>query len=306
MDTEAETGRVAAEDDEFAADDLAENTEDDPSSLPTESTDPSPDSLGGDLASGPVETSQTNDAEDPTSGVSEGSGTSELAPAPGPPDTEPQDLAPDTSAPSTSAAGTFISSPFDKPGPEGVATYSPDDLALAIATARASDEKLDDARVNPTPGLRAAAEEFYRSFANLAAKATYVSRDGAQDVLAASRELVSSFEFDDKKQRMIANATRNWIKNEVGSGVFGAANVIAIRPMGDLFELDLTLMGKQATPITVITRLDPGSNEMARFSEGDRILFLGTVIKDAQQRIEGYTGMDNTVIWMTDQVVTIP
>ena len=56
----------------------------------------------------------------------------------------------------------------------------------------ASDEKLDQARINKSPDLRAAAEEFYRAFANLGEKATYVRRDGAAEVLSSSRDLLSS------------------------------------------------------------------------------------------------------------------
>ncbi len=191
-------------------------------------------------------------------------------------------------------------------GPIDAPSYSRNEVAAAIAAARDADQGLTDARLNRGDDLVNKAEQFYRSFAMLAEMATYVNRDGADQVLDSARSLIGSFEFDDKKQRMIANATRNWMKAQIGSGVFVAANIADVVPKGELFEIRATLLGKEATPLTLLTPIDPTNATSLRFVSGDTILLLGTIIQQPDRNIEGYSGAAQTVIWFTDLAVAVP
>jgi hypothetical protein len=191
-------------------------------------------------------------------------------------------------------------------GPADAPSFSSEELTSAISAAREADSALTSARVSRAPDLIKKAEQFYRAFAALAVTGTYVERQDADPVLKSARELLSSFEFDEKKQRMIANASRNWIRAGLGDGVFAAVTVSDVKRKGDLFELKATLMGKEATPLTLLTPIDPSQSGPSGFSTGDRILVLGVVVAEPTRKIEGYTGAATSVIWFTDLAVPIP
>ncbi len=190
--------------------------------------------------------------------------------------------------------------------PLGAPAFTANDLAGAIAAARDADTALTNARINRATDLVKTAEQFYRSFASLAVTGTYLDRNDADEVLRSARELLSSFEFDEKKQRMIANATRNWIKARLGEGVFAAVTVEDVSRKGELFEVKATLMGKEALPITLLTPVDPGLGGPSGFTVGDRILVLGAIVEQPDRKIEGYSGAASSVVWFTDLAVAIP
>ena len=211
------------------------------------------------------------------------------------------DLAgPDTPAEAVELDSAFVSPTAPQPRPLGAPTFSANELSNAIAAARDAEESLTKARIARAPDLVKKAEQFYRSFAALAVTGTYVARDGADESMKSVRDLLSSFEFDEKKQRMIANATRNWIKAGLGDGVFAAVTVTDLSRKGQLFEVKATLMGKEAVPITLLTPIDPGLGGPAGFTIGDRILVLGVIVEQPERQIEGYSGAAATVIWFTD------
>lgn len=211
-------------------------------------------------------------------------------------------------SPSETAEGDIwsASSPTTAMRPIGAPTFSSDDLISALGAARDADLSLTDARVNRAPDLIKKAEQFYRSFSQLAVTGTYLGRDEADEALNSVRDLLRSFEFDEKKQRMIANAARNWMKANLGDGVLAAVTISDISRKGTLYEVKASLMGKEATPVTLLTSMDPGIGGQLGFQAGDRILVLGTLVQEPGRKIDGYSGAATTVVWFTDLAVALP
>ena len=191
-------------------------------------------------------------------------------------------------------------------GPVGAPTVTRKELASAIEAARAADARLDQAQLSRDATLREAAKEFYRAFADLAVKATHVDHEGADAELESSRQLVSAFEFDDKKQRLIGNAAGGWIQNDLGDGVLAGGSIENVQIVGDLPQFKLNLFGKSGRSVTVVTPMDPDHNPVSRFQNGDRVLLLGVVVRDPARNLRGYAGGEDKVVWLSDQLVRIP
>ena len=190
--------------------------------------------------------------------------------------------------------------------PRGASSFSRSELAAALGDSRAAAEALDNTRATRSPEVRKSAEQFYRSLSKLAERATYVDRRDSEEVVESTRELLQSLRFDQMKQRMMANATRNWIQKSLGVGVAATANVERIEQKNDLFYVAAKLAGKVGTPITIVTRVDPANDAAARFAQGDRIIFLGTIVERPDGKIDGYRGFDQQVVWMTDLITVVP
>lgn len=191
-------------------------------------------------------------------------------------------------------------------GPPLQASFTKEDVEAAIVAARQADQRLDEAQLTQSQDLREVARAFFVAFADLAEKATLVDRTAADQVVPATRELLSDFEFDDKKQRMIGNAARGWLDNNLGQGVLLAGQVESIQAIGDLYEMEITLSGKSPSPVTVVSRLAPPPNTLAQFDKGDRLILLGVVVDDPGRNLLGYQGSRARVVWMSDLFVVIP
>ena len=103
-------------------------------------------------------------------------------------------------------------------------------------------------------------------------------------------EFLTSIVRDEGSRQDVAVIARNWIKTSrsTNRGVVLFGHISEIQRAGDFLEVYLE--SSSGPLLSFLT-------ESQRWRAGETVVAAGSIVGDAQQRIDGYTGISQRVLW---------
>jgi hypothetical protein len=184
-------------------------------------------------------------------------------------------------------------------GVRSAPVFSGDELGETLKSANEAKGVIDAGGGLDLSGeQRKDAATFYRVFCELSERVTFVDPEGQQVParLAAIGDIVRDLGEKKKNLDAIGELAATWIRlkeNRPGDGIMLAGTVKSIAPQGKLFDTEVQLFSKDRQMVTVMSKLDPTQ----KFTEGDRVIILGSVVDEPSLKLAGYEGNLPLVIW---------
>ena len=134
----------------------------------------------------------------------------------------------------------------------------------------------------------------YMELCDLAHRATFVDDPRQYWAVDAAKqqvgEFLTSIVRDEGSRQEVAVIARNWINTSrsTNRGVVLVGHIGEIQRAGDFLEVYLE--SANGPLLSFLT-------ESQRWRAGDAVVAAGSIVGDAQQRIDGYTGISQRVLW---------
>jgi len=193
--------------------------------------------------------------------------------------------------PPTTAGGE--SPRADEPvGLRDTPTVSADALATSLQTAVKANQSMD-APDSEVPDRAAARRDFYLSLTNLGESVTLI--DETDDASMAHTDqvgmLLSQIVSDPNKLALIDTIAPRWLGiNRPNNGVALLGTVESTAAQGPYFATRVKLAGGES--VTVLSTSDPSAHARPQA----RLLVLGTIVENPNERLQGYSGGEAKVI----------
>ncbi|MFV2065961.1 MAG: hypothetical protein ACC645_03205 [Pirellulales bacterium] len=184
----------------------------------------------------------------------------------------------------------------------GGPTYSPDDLAEALESARKAQPALVTGTLADRATRRAKAKA-YRTFSRLAEVTTFVRSHDSGTEIEPYRRAVANLVLDSAQVgstfEQLALIGEKWLaaRNRSGRGALLAGDIESIRQHGDHYVIRLRTAGGSARQVLC--------GERPEAKEGEQVVVLGAVESEPATHITGYSGPQEMVVW-AGQIVPVP
>jgi len=181
-------------------------------------------------------------------------------------------------------------------GPINAPRFSMSDVEEAVGSVRQSAAALRD--IDPAQA-RKAKVRFYKQLYHMAGVLTLADSSSDQnherkvhdDVRALAREIAD----DPQRRGELGTVARQWLslspaKRGEHQGVLLMGRVEQVVRQGTVYEIRVALPGSPQ-PITIVTAKD------ITLAPHNNIVVLGSIVEDAPQAIQGYSGAEPVVVW---------
>lgn len=219
---------------------------------------------------------------------------SAVSPATEPPAAEPPPVKSSPPSPQASASPEKFLGVRDAPQ---VSPGEFDELLLAARQAYEQAAASDPAELE---GVAAAPSDrsLYERLARLAQATTFLSGQqfGQRGREAELRKTLLQIASSADRRESLAKAAAEWLDDpsqRTSDGVVLLGQAASIARAGDLFITQLQRPDKLDATVDVFSYRDPRE----RFEEGDQLLVLGSIVRRPADRLAGYTGDAEEVVW---------
>jgi hypothetical protein len=169
------------------------------------------------------------------------------------------------------------------------------DLSLAIDEVQKATDDIDPIFAGAAEGLSAEkrlefGETYHKALARLGEIIISVDPNDSQIQNASAKlaPLMQDIATNPRKQQLLARLAERWqtTAKRPNSGLCVVGTVKRISPSGRLHEIDVELLTKDKTVVTVLAGDDP----TAFYQPEARVLLLGAIISDPKKNLTGYQG----------------
>lgn len=195
--------------------------------------------------------------------------------------------------------GNGEAAPSNAPQPQvaNAPSYSMDQLAMALEQVQKRERSFASARLDD-PNTRGTLANAYIAYCDLAEALTYVqdepNRADRMMILLNSKDVFRVAVWDKKKRLDVSRLAKFWAEksDRPHNGIFITGQLTSVHRQGSVQEYQMESDMGEPWVFVMPKRID-----RRIFSVGVNLVVAGSLVTDPAQRIPGYAGNAQTVIW---------